>query len=252
MRNNDGEGMVLLVLALGALLLVACRYRSRWRGSGTAHGTARWADLGDLRGAGMLAGDGLILGRTPERGLLVRVPRYTHVMAVAPTGAGKGVSLVIPNLQTFARGSCFVWDPKGENYRLTAAARRALGQNVILLDPFGVTGDGRASCFNPLDLIEGGPRLVDEARALAEAVVVRTGSEPDPHWVESAVAVIHGMLVWSCCASGRRSATSTRSASWSPTRRCSRPPSGSSRRWAASPAAWAATCRACATRSCPR
>ena len=34
------------------------------------------------------------------------------------------------------------------------------------------------------------PMLVDDARALAEAMVIRTGNEPDPHWSESGVMVI--------------------------------------------------------------
>lgn len=189
------ENSAVGVLVLVGLLVVALLWRRPWRGSGTAHGTARWASREDLRRAGMLRGQGLILGRSLPGDQLIRIPSYTHLMMVAPTGAGKGVSGVVPNLLDYSAGSVVVWDPKGENYRLTAARRRAFGQQVVLLDPFGVTGAATA-CFNPLDLIEPGPRLLDEARALAEAMVVRTGAEPDPHWAESAVAVIQGMLVF--------------------------------------------------------
>ena len=47
---------------------------------------------------------------------------------------------VIPNLLDYP-GSAFVLDFKGENYAVTARARRELGQQVILVDPFGITGN---------------------------------------------------------------------------------------------------------------
>ena len=55
------------------------------------------------------------------------------------TGAGKGIGAVIPNLLGYP-GSAFVLDFKGENFAVTARARRELGQLVVLVDPFGITG----------------------------------------------------------------------------------------------------------------
>ena len=37
--------------------------------------------------------------------------------------------------------------------------------------------------------------LVDSARAMAEALVVRQGTEPDPHWNDKSVQVICAVLV---------------------------------------------------------
>src|SRR5690349_19336221 len=59
----------------------------------------------------------------------------SHLMTIAPTGAGKGRSAIIPNLLQFP-GPVVIIDPKGENYHVTAGRRRALGHEVILLDPF--------------------------------------------------------------------------------------------------------------------
>ena len=218
------------VLVLGVMAAAAIRAR-RWHGSGTAHGTGRYAEFHDLAGGGMLSSYGLILGRLPSSrrrggrsraiqalmllpysksreaclefvaafgrpnglGRLVRLPRHTHLLTVAPTGSGKGVSYVVPTLLTY-RGSIIVFDPKGELFRLTAARRRAMGQKVYRLDFFGVCGPG-GDTLNVLDLVKpNSSLLVDDARAMAEAFVTRTGDEKDPHWSDSAVAVLTAML----------------------------------------------------------
>src|SRR5207245_1519070 len=49
-------------LALCGAVWAAWRHRRRWQGTGTAHGTARWAGLNELQ-AGMLGEEGLILAR---------------------------------------------------------------------------------------------------------------------------------------------------------------------------------------------
>ena len=60
-----------------------------------------------------------------------------HLITFAPTGAGKGVSCIIPALLTWD-GPAIVIDPKGENYAVTARRRLELGQRVALIDPFNV------------------------------------------------------------------------------------------------------------------
>ena len=61
--NPNAEGQVIAVLVIAVILaIVFCR--RRWRGSGTAFGTSAWMSDSDLRKAGMLAGNGLVLGRT--------------------------------------------------------------------------------------------------------------------------------------------------------------------------------------------
>ena len=84
-------------------------------------------------------------------------------------------------------------DFKGENYRLTADARRAMGHKVVVLDPFKVVTQ-TPDQFNVLDEIEAdSPLAIDDARSLAEALVIRTGDEKDPHWSDSAELWISAM-----------------------------------------------------------
>jgi len=182
----------LLLLGVIAGVIALAIYLRRWRGGGFAHGTARWADENFLRKRGMLDGRGLPLART-LKGLLISLPDSirTHVLLVGPTGAGKGVSIIIPWLLSYISGSLICFDPKGDLYATTRWFRRKLGK-VIRLAPFS----GGADTLNPLDLILPGPLLVDQARALAEAIVVRTGMENDPHWNDKAVQVITAILVF--------------------------------------------------------
>ena len=122
-----------------------------------------------------------------------------HLITMARTGAGKGVGCIIPALLRY-RGPVIVIDPKGENYQVTARRRRELGQKVLLLDPFGVTGDATGA-LNPLDLIDPhSPEAIDSAAQLAELIVTRQHTQ-DPFWDSRAHSLITTMLLF--VASGR-------------------------------------------------
>ena len=116
-----------------------------------------------------------------------------HMMTIAPTGAGKGRSAIIPTLLSYD-GPVIVIDPKGENYQVTARRRREMGQKVFLLDPFGVTGDD-GHCFNPLDTFDPrAPDAFDEAIALAE-LIAPGRTLHDPFWDDSARSLITVLLM---------------------------------------------------------
>lgn len=86
-------------------------------------------------------------------------------------------------------------DFKGENFKLTAEHRRTVfGHQIVVLDPFKVATQAPQT-FNPLDFIrKDSPTAIDECRDLAEALVIRTGQEKDPHWVDSAEAWIAALI----------------------------------------------------------
>lgn len=212
--------------------------RSWWSG---AHGSARWADDKDLRRAGMLNPDeGIILGRLESettftegvKGLLnrklpsaeacerflralrrkptidtVRLSNAVHTAVFAPTGVGKGISIVIPHLLTCPDATVVV-DFKGELAKATAEHRRTkFGHRIVMLDPFKVVTRSPDS-FNPLDWIDQHEMTsIDDCRDLAEALVLRTGQERDPHWADSAEVWIAAMtaLVVSVGEPGNRS-----------------------------------------------
>lgn len=128
--------------------------------------------------------------------------REGHLVTVAPTGAGKGVGCIIPALLTW-RGPAIVIDPKGENYAVTAAHRRNMGQKVHALDPFGLTDCIQRAALNPFDML--GPLKSasrDDMRVLADACVQQKafGKNQDPYWDSRAIQLITDAI--SYCAKG--------------------------------------------------
>ena len=129
-------------------------------------------------------------------GPLIRVPprQYVNLITVAPAGAGKGVGTVVPNLLNYPN-SVIVTDVKGENFELTAEHRKANGQRIVVLDPFGISG-GTSSTLNPLDLIAvDSPTLMEDVRSMADALVIRTAKDTDPHWNESASNLLYAVIL---------------------------------------------------------
>src|SRR5258707_1373273 len=60
------------------------------------YGDARWAGAAEIKGAGLRARQGILLGRAGGRPLVLG--GREHVLLYAPTRSGKGVGVVIPNL----------------------------------------------------------------------------------------------------------------------------------------------------------
>jgi len=119
-----------------------------------------------------------------------------HFMTFAPTGSGKGVGAVIPNLLHY-EGPVIVIDPKGENYAVTSRRRREMGQKVICLDPFDTIDDGQPNArFNPLDLMDGrSPSAAEDADMLAEALSYQTYGERDPFWHVRGKQLLAGLIL---------------------------------------------------------
>jgi len=188
MNQTDHQPVLIFI---GVIVLIALLARRRWQPSTNACGTACWASEHVLKAAGMLGQTGLIVGRTMG-GKIIRAANYCHVLLIGATGSGKGVSIIIPNLLSYFRGSVVCFDTKCDLHSTCARRRAARGEQIIRLAPF----DNGPHSLNPLDTIpRESPTLIDSARALAESLVVRSGSENDPHWNDKAAQVIGALLV---------------------------------------------------------
>lgn len=166
----------------------------------STHGSARWGTVEEMRQGGHLVAPGkpagFALGRVPAApaGLDARFRFTGHVVTVAPTGSGKGIGAVIPNLLDYP-GSALVLDVKGENAAVTARARQQLGQAVYVVDPFGVNGDGGAA-FNVLDRLDvWNPDCVSESAILADALVISESKGDGVHFDESAKNFLQGLML---------------------------------------------------------
>ena len=132
------------------------------------HGDAKWAGEVDIRKSGLRSKKGIIIGRD-KHGYLV-APGYQHSLLFAPTGSGKGVGMVIPNL-LFWEESVFVHDIKLENFEITSGYRRdVMKQDVFLWNP--ASPDGHTHCYNPFDWVSKKPgQMVDDVQKIANLIL---------------------------------------------------------------------------------
>src|SRR2546428_10900966 len=182
-----GAGVVVVPVPVAAAGAVTTMWRRRRSPPSDSHGSAHWGDAEALHRP-----RGLLLGRQGRQ--LLRVAGEGHVLTVAPTRSGKGVSAVIPSLLG-SPGSVLVTDPKGENYAVTARWRRERGAPVYAFDPFGVAEGG--ATYNPLDLIDAtSAEAVDDARLIADMLVLPGAREGEQaFWNEEARGVLTGLIL---------------------------------------------------------
>jgi type IV secretion system protein VirD4 len=114
-------------------------------------------------------------------------------VTIAPTGAGKGRGVIIPNLLRF-EGSVIVIDPKGETWHVTHRRRKELGQEVRLLDPFGAVSR-RTDSLNPFDLFDRPNALQDaDSEMLASLLAGDTGFHKEPFWDNWGRSLMSGVI----------------------------------------------------------
>jgi type IV secretion system protein VirD4 len=126
-------------------------------------------------------------------GELITYSGDAHLMTFAPTGGGKTSGPVICNALTH-RGQLIVIDIKGEIYAKTADARRAMGQEVHVLD---MSDRGLPGSLNPLDLLMlGGTDYTAMARSFAADLVERGEAERERFWNDWSETLISAGIAW--------------------------------------------------------
>lgn len=131
------------------------------------HGDARWATQSDIKRAGLRSKEGMLLG-TDNKGYYV-AEGFQHSLLFAPTGSGKGVGFVLPNL-LFWSHSCVVHDIKLENYELTSGWRAKQGQKCYVWEPSNP--DGITHCYNPIDWVSDKPgQMVDDVQKISNLIM---------------------------------------------------------------------------------
>jgi type IV secretion system protein VirD4 len=173
--------------AIGIAIMLSV-WRAKEAQQVTTYGSARWADAREVRRAGLLGSEGVVLGRFDGR--YIRHDGPEHVLCFAPTRSGKGVGLVIPTLLTWP-SSTIVHDIKGENFKLTSGWRAQFGP-VLLFDP---TNQASAA-YNPLFEIRKGDCEVRDAQNIADILVDPEGAlERRNHWEKTSHSLLVGAIL---------------------------------------------------------
>ncbi|MGX1743944.1 conjugal transfer protein TraG [Bosea sp. NPDC055353] len=185
------EGGIIAVsggfLAIAAAILMSI-IRAREARNVATYGSARWAEDKEIRAAGLLGPDGVLLGRYHRDYLRHDGPE--HVLCFAPTRSGKGVGLVVPTLLTWP-ASAIVHDIKGENWTLTAGFRAKHGR-VLLFDPT----NARSSAYNPLLEVRQGEWEVRDVQNIADILVDPEGSlDKRNHWEKTSHSLLVGAIL---------------------------------------------------------
>ncbi|MCD1635449.1 conjugal transfer protein TraG [Martelella mediterranea] len=174
-------------LAIAVAILMSV-WRAREAPNVFTYGSARWAKADEIKSAGLLGPDGVVLGKLKDDYLRHEGPE--HVLCFAPTRSGKGVGLVIPSLLTWP-GSAIVHDIKGENWQLTAGFRVRHGR-VLLFDPT----NPESSAYNPLLEVRRGEWEVRDVQNIADILVDPEGSlEKRNHWEKTSHALLVGAIL---------------------------------------------------------
>ncbi len=159
MEVSSLASFTLMALIVGVIL--------RNRQQTSPYGDARWASRWDVRKAGLYSESGIILGT--RQGRFLCMPGWEHLMCFAPSGSGKGVGLVIPNLLHWS-DSAIVHDVKGENFRLTSGYRAERGQKIYFFNPG--EPNGQTHRYNPFQFVSDDPGLrIDDLQKIAHLLL---------------------------------------------------------------------------------
>lgn len=186
------------VIAALAVFAMAFKTLRRNRPNREMHGTARFATSAELTTMGLFDATGVFVGGVIQ-GNEMRYLRHDgpeHMLMVAPTRSGKGVSIVVPTLLTWP-ASAFVIDIKGELWGLTSGWRHSqAGNECIRLD----LTDPDGPRFNPLDTIAiNTPGEIADIQNLVTLLVDPLGKgmdSADGHWRKAAHALLTGLICY--------------------------------------------------------
>ncbi len=194
--NQEYMYKTIIPPASGAFVSLALLYMMRapltdfrpFKMKESVHGDAHWATEAEIQKAKLRARRGMLIGRTGLNNYLI-VDDFQHVLLFAPTGSGKGVGFVIPNL-LFWDQSVVCHDIKMENHQITSGYRKRMGQEVYLWNP--ADPDGISHCYNPLDWISEKPgQMVDDVQKICNLILPE-----QEFWQNEARSLLLGVILY--------------------------------------------------------
>lgn len=171
----------------------------RLLGGGSLSSSAAFAAT--QQGAGKPA---LILGKAEDTGKTITFSSEGSVITIAPPGSGKTQCHVFPTLLSWV-GPAVVLDVKGEIYAGTSKWR---SEHVGPVYRFAPLDPSTSHHYNPLTYVRSDPEyLWEDARFLADMMLVPNSNAKDPFWENRARDVLTAAIARSCLTDdpGRRS-----------------------------------------------
>lgn len=169
-------GLFAFIFALFWTVLMNVLFRDKKN----LYGTARFATKHDLAQNGLLKDNGVVCGELKNAVVLANKkkdgslkmtlirpsqlivhPGMVNTLLMAPTGSGKGVSVIITTQFSY-KGSVIVFDPKGENFNITARWRSQFSRilrfapgsyNTLRFNPVMAIRDGDEYAYRDCSLI---------------------------------------------------------------------------------------------------
>jgi type IV secretion system protein VirD4 len=205
-------GIVVSTVGLLTLSVIQMVMANSSKANNYLHGSARWANVQDIRAAGLLSkprsvwqwfkgiepftNTGVYVGAWLDKKGKQHYLRHNgpeHVLCYAPTRSGKGVGLVIPTLLSWSH-SAVITDLKGELWAITSGWRQAHAKNKVLrFEPAALNG---SVCWNPLDEIRISTEYeVGDVQNLATLIVDPDGKGLESHWQKTAQALLVGVIL---------------------------------------------------------
>jgi len=136
--------------------------------------------------------NGIYLG-FDRKGNILSYKGDRHIAWIGANGTGKSNRLGVANLLRSYGRSWVVVDVKPELGPLTAAARSRFG-DVVILDPFNAGGAGSAG-FNPLASLNPASLSFNADAGLVAEALITVDGDRDPHWSESARALLAWLIM---------------------------------------------------------
>lgn len=184
----------MLVLAIGITLglagFVVFQLFKNWN-SKPLHGAARFAKRSEIAKEGFFKDQGIIVGRIG--GKYLRDNTQTSIGVIAPSGAGKGVSVAVPNCLVYP-DSMVINDPKFELWKLTSGFRAQHGHEVFLFAP--TSPERKTHRYNCLGYISDDPALrIDDIQKIGTYFYPDVPNT-DPIWTATPRSLFLGLVLY--------------------------------------------------------
>lgn len=180
-KLSGAIGLGVPLLGWAALLIPLFRAKAE-----SLHGDASFAELSDLKKAGLLkqTPQSILIGK--YKGQYLWLGGAQHVITVSPTRSGKTTSIAIPVLLSYLH-SMVVLDLKGELRKATSGWRAAQGHTIYVWAPYD--DQGKTHRFNAFTLLVGmdAGKRIGEIQTIA-AILYPDEPGKDPFWTSQSRA----------------------------------------------------------------